>query len=64
MFPSEFLDGLGIPEAQPVELGFAFSGTRVWADTPPKLEVLYCGHGRTRQLHEQCRPEDITPHDK
>lgn len=62
--PADCLDALGIPEAQPLKLHFRFSGSHICADLLPSVEVTYCEHGRTRQMHQQNRPAQATPHDK
>ena len=64
MFPLDYLDCLSIPEAQPVELRFTFASSRGHGDDAPRMDVMYCGHGRTRQLHEKGKAADVTPHDK
>ena len=62
--PADCLDALGIPEAQPVKMHWAFASSRICANELPVVEVTYCEHGRTRQIHQQGMPAQATPHDK
>lgn len=41
LFPLEYLDALGIPEGESVDLHFTFASTRARAAHPPKLEVTF-----------------------
>lgn len=64
--PADCLDALGIPEAQPLHITWAFATIWFAADEPPNVTLTYCSHSAERQLsqnHLQARNK-ASPHDK